>query len=177
MTFPNHFTLITGLYPDHHGIVDNHFEDHRLGRTWDLGDRKGMTDPVWWKGGVAIWATAMAQGVTPAVEFWPSWGAGPSGRMPALFDTFDPNTSMDAEVAKMLSWLDLPPGRRPRLVLGYFFPVDEAGNNLSLVFKEVPLADGSGTVPVQFQYSNAVHGPEGPIAQPHPLQSAARKTT
>ncbi|HWB83931.1 MAG TPA: hypothetical protein VG675_07305 [Bryobacteraceae bacterium] len=50
------------------------------------------------------------------------------------------------------------------------FPVDEAGNNLSLVFKEVSLADGSGTVPVQFQYSNAVHGPEGPIAQPHPLQ-------
>ena len=47
------------------------------------------------------------------------------------------------------------------------FPVDEA-NPLSLVFKEVPLADGSGTVPVQFQYSNFVHGPEGPIDAPHP---------
>jgi hypothetical protein len=50
------------------------------------------------------------------------------------------------------------------------FPIDEANDNLALVFKEVKLADGSGTVPVQFQYSNAVHGPEGPINQPHPLK-------
>jgi hypothetical protein len=50
------------------------------------------------------------------------------------------------------------------------FPIDEASNNLALVFQEVKLADGSGTVPVQFQYSNAVHGPEGPIDQPHPLK-------
>ena len=48
------------------------------------------------------------------------------------------------------------------------FPIDETNGKLDLVFKEVPLADGSGTVPVQFQYSNAVHGPEGPIPQPHP---------
>jgi len=49
------------------------------------------------------------------------------------------------------------------------FPVDEAGEggDLSLVFQEVPLTSGSGTVPVQFQYSNAVHGPEGPIEEPH----------
>jgi hypothetical protein len=50
------------------------------------------------------------------------------------------------------------------------FPIDEANDNLALVFQEVKLADGSGTVPVQFEYSNAVHGPEGPIDQPHPLQ-------
>jgi hypothetical protein len=47
------------------------------------------------------------------------------------------------------------------------FPVFEAGNDLTEVFREVPLTDNSGTVPVQFQYSNAVHGPEGPIPQPH----------
>lgn len=48
------------------------------------------------------------------------------------------------------------------------FPVAEA-NPLSLVFQEVTLTNGNGTVPVQFQYSNAVHGPEGPIARPHSL--------
>lgn len=128
VTFPNHFTLITGLYPDHHGIVDNRFEDHRLGRVWDAGDARERDNPVWWKGGVAIWATAMAQGVTPAVEFWPSWGAGPSGRLPALYDTFDPRRSMDQEVARMLSWLDRPASARPRLILGYFYPVDHAGH-------------------------------------------------
>ncbi|HDR8066353.1 TPA: hypothetical protein QCY66_005378 [Bacillus cereus] len=47
------------------------------------------------------------------------------------------------------------------------FPVFEVNGMLTKVFKEVPLADGSGTVPVQLQYSNAVHGPEGPISTPH----------
>jgi|WetSurMetagenome_2_1015567.scaffolds.fasta_scaffold98873_2 predicted AlkP superfamily pyrophosphatase or phosphodiesterase len=125
VTFPNHFTLITGLYPDHHGIVDNHFEDHVLGRVWDASDVKGASDPVWWKGGVSIWTTAMAQGVTPAVQFWPAWPIGPK---PELFAEFNPKTSMAAEAANMLSWLDLPPDRRPRLILGYFYPVDHAGH-------------------------------------------------
>lgn len=42
-----------------------------------------------------------------------------------------------------------------------------AAQQLSMVIKEVPLADGSGMVPVQLLYSNAVHGPEGPIERPH----------
>ncbi len=54
-------------------------------------------------------------------------------------------------------------------------PIFEAGNNLSLVFQDVPLADGSGTVPVQFMYSNAVHGPEGPIDSPHNLAPAVER--
>jgi predicted AlkP superfamily pyrophosphatase or phosphodiesterase len=137
VTFPNHFTLITGLYPDHHGIVDNHFEDHRLGRVWDLGDTRERADPVWWTGGVALWATAMAQGVNPAVEFWPSWGVGPGGRLPELFETFDPAVTMDAEAARMLSWLDLPADRRPRLILGYFYPVDHAGHQFGPQSPEV----------------------------------------
>jgi hypothetical protein len=51
------------------------------------------------------------------------------------------------------------------------FPIDEA-SALTLVFKDVPLTDGTGTVPIQFQYSNAVHGPEGPIPAPHGHQRA-----
>ena len=47
-------------------------------------------------------------------------------------------------------------------------PMDEAGAHLERVMKEVPLSDGSGRVPVQLMWSNAVSGPEGPIAQPHP---------
>ena len=125
VTFPNHFTLVTGLYPDHHGIVANHFEDPELGRVFDMTDVKGASDPSWWTGGAPIWATATAAGVTPAIESWPSFGG---GGMPALYEAFDPNRSMAAEVDRMLSWLDLPPARRPRLVLGYFYPVDHAGH-------------------------------------------------
>lgn len=49
------------------------------------------------------------------------------------------------------------------------YPIDES-RDLSTIVREVTLTDGSGTVPVQFQYSNAVHGPEGPIPEPHPLR-------
>jgi hypothetical protein len=52
------------------------------------------------------------------------------------------------------------------------FPVFEA-NPLTLVFQEVPLTNGSGTVPVQFQYSDAVHGPEGPTPNPETLSQVA----
>ncbi len=53
------------------------------------------------------------------------------------------------------------------------FPVFEAGGlgSLALVFQQVSLENG-GSAPIQFQYSNAVHGPEGPISQPHALQIA-----
>lgn len=52
------------------------------------------------------------------------------------------------------------------------FPVFEAGNDLTLVFQEVELASGAGAVPVQFQYSNHVHGPEGPVTTPDPKSHA-----
>jgi len=52
------------------------------------------------------------------------------------------------------------------------YPMEEAGNNLGLVMKEVPLANGKGTVPIQFQYSNAVKGPEGPIKSLHKLHGS-----
>lgn len=46
------------------------------------------------------------------------------------------------------------------------FPVFEA-DPLTRAFVEVPVAHPMGTVPIQLQYSNAVHGPEGPIERPH----------
>jgi hypothetical protein len=49
-------------------------------------------------------------------------------------------------------------------------PMAEAGGDLGSVMKEVPLADGSGTVPIQLMWSNAVGGPEGPITTPHQPQ-------
>jgi predicted AlkP superfamily pyrophosphatase or phosphodiesterase len=126
VTFPNHFTLITGLYPDHHGIVDNHFEDKALGRVWDPRD---PFDPVWWKGVTPLWATAEAQGVRSASMFWPATGADAQGRQPALAVSFTPDVPMDQESAQVLAWLDLPAAQRPHFILLYFFYVDHVGHD------------------------------------------------
>ncbi len=128
VTFPNHYTLVTGLYPDHHGIVDNHFEDHALGRVWDLGDLKGALDPVWWKAATPLWVTARAQGVRSASMFWPSLGFDRDGHPPALSVDFDPKLPMQKEPDQVLAWLDLPAAERPRFVMLYFFYVDHFGH-------------------------------------------------
>ncbi len=125
VTFPNHFTIITGLYPDHHGIVNNTFEDKTLGRVWDP---KGSFDPVWWKGATPLWATAEAQGVRSASMFWPSTGADAQGHPPALAVSFTPDLPMDQEPPQVLAWLDLPAAKRPRFIMLYFFYVDKAGH-------------------------------------------------
>jgi hypothetical protein len=66
----------------------------------------------------------------------------------------------------------IPPGPFGNPVGGEIgdIPMEEVGifanGNLSAIMKEVPLTDGSGTVPVQFQYSNADGGPAGPAPAP-----------
>jgi hypothetical protein len=76
----------------------------------------------------------------------------------------------DADVEdNRVAWVN---NERPSEEIGDI-PMTLAGDNLSKVMKEVPLGDGSGTVPIQLMWSNAVAGPEGPIATPHqePLQA------
>ena len=67
LTFPNHYTLVTGLRPDRHGLVDNVMRDPLLpGRTFRLGDRAEVTDPVWWEEGEPLWVTAERAGMQTA---------------------------------------------------------------------------------------------------------------
>ena len=68
-TFPNHYTIVTGLYPDNHGIIANDMVDPELGR-FSLGNRDAIRDPRWWEG-EPIWVTAEKQGLTAACYFWP----------------------------------------------------------------------------------------------------------
>jgi len=71
-TFPNHYTLVTGLRPDHHGIVGNNMIDPvRPGQMFSLSDPKQSLDPFWWDGAEPIWITAEKQGIRAATAFWP----------------------------------------------------------------------------------------------------------
>jgi predicted AlkP superfamily pyrophosphatase or phosphodiesterase len=81
LTFPNHYTIVTGLRPNHHGIVNNTMFDPRLGR-FSLGNRKAVSDGRWWDEGTPIWETADRHGLRTATMFWPGSEADIHGRHP-----------------------------------------------------------------------------------------------
>lgn len=128
ITFPNHYTLVTGLHPDHHGVVGNSMVDAELGR-FRLGDPAAVTDRRWWDDGEPIWVTAEKAGVRTATMFWPGSEADIHGVRPSLWTVFDQSMPGDARVDRVLDWLDLPAAERPRFVTLYFDIVDTAGHN------------------------------------------------
>ena len=127
LTFPNHYTLVTGRYPDKHGIVDNAMFDPTLG-SFTLGNRQAVGDGRWWNEAEPIWVTAEKQGLHTATMFWPGSEAAIHGVRPEHWLPYDGDMPYDARVDKLLSWLDLPAAKRPQLLTLYFEAVDTAGH-------------------------------------------------
>ena len=127
-TFPNHYTIVTGLYPGHHGIVANNIHDSATGRTFGLSNRREVGDPMWW-GGEPIWVTAQRQGLTAGAVFWPGSEAPIDGMYPRYWKPFDDSYPPDDRVDQALQWLELPPGERPHFITLYFSDVDSAGHS------------------------------------------------
>lgn len=126
LTFPNHYTLVTGLRPDHHGIVNNTMRDPVLGEFRHKGEssRDGR-----WYGGEPIWATLQRQGGIAATMFWPGSEAQVAGQRPRHFRRFDPAINPAQRVDQVLAWFDLPPRQRPGLMVMYFEQVDVAAHH------------------------------------------------
>ncbi|MBN8921817.1 MAG: alkaline phosphatase family protein [Rhodanobacter sp. 68-29] len=127
LTFPNHYTLVTGLYPDHHGIVNNTMADPQLGK-FSLGNREAVADGRWWAEGTPIWETADAHGQRTATMFWPGSEADIRGRHPDYWKLYDGKVTPDQRVDQVLAWLDLPADQRPTFLTLYFDAVDHAGH-------------------------------------------------
>jgi len=125
-TFPNHYTLVTGLYPEHHGIAANVMLDSTLGR-FQTGNHPAVRDARWF-GGEPIWVTAEKQGVRTAAYFWPGSEAPIGGIYPHWYYRFDAITARDTRVRRVLEWLAMPDSSRPRLVAVYFSDVDTDGH-------------------------------------------------
>ena len=128
LTFPNHYTIVTGLYPDHHGIVNNRMLDPTSGKRFVSSDPVLAADPTWW-GGEPIWVGAERQGKHAATMFWPGSDYTIGGVRPEHWQTFDRNVSADARVDRVLQWLDLPTGRRPDFITLYFDQVDHEAHD------------------------------------------------
>ena len=122
LTFPNHYTLVTGLHPDHHGMVGNNFDDPVLGRFTQARKETG-----WWNQAEPIWVTAETAGLTAATMFWPGSETEIRGRRPTYWRPYDSAVGNTARVDQVLAWLDLTDGR-PDLVTLYFDVVDTVGH-------------------------------------------------
>jgi len=126
-TFPNHYTIVTGLYPGHHGVVSNTVKDPRTGRRLTMSNRKEVQDPMWW-GGEPLWVTLQRAGRATAPLFWPGSEAPIMGLPPRFWEPFDERMAPSARVDRLLQWLDLPVNERPTFLTLYFSDVDGAGH-------------------------------------------------
>ncbi|MFN3597308.1 MAG: ectonucleotide pyrophosphatase/phosphodiesterase [Rubricoccaceae bacterium] len=132
LTFPNHYSIVTGLHPARHGIVSNTMFDPQFAAegapaSFSLGNRAAVEDARWW-GGEPIWVTAERQGLRAHTLFWPGSEAAIGGVRPTRWLPYDDNLPHDARVDSVLAWLDLPPARRPHFLTLYFSHVDTQGH-------------------------------------------------
>lgn len=128
-TFPNHYTLATGLYPDHHGIVANTFKVRRNGKVFSLGNNEMRNDPQYF-GGDPIWLTAKRQGVTTATVYWVGSDVPIKGEYATYWHHYQHNRlTVPERVDEVLRLLQLPEQERPHLIMAYFEEPDASGHN------------------------------------------------
>ncbi|KAG7116136.1 putative pyrophosphatase/phosphodiesterase like protein [Verticillium longisporum] len=154
VTFPNHYTLATGLYPESHGIVGNTFWDPELQAEFYYTDPARSLDPKWWSG-EPFWVTAERQGIRTAVHMWPGSEAHIDGVEPSFLDKYNGKELLPNKVSRILEFLDMPGKEdhavaatemRPQLIAAYVPNVDGDGHrygpNSTEIRSTIESADG-----------------------------------
>lgn len=126
-TFPNHYSIITGEYIDHHGIIANHFTNPFTGEVYSLSDSSAVRNSKWYLG-EPFWTTAERQGIISASYFWPGSEQHLSYRHPTYFEKYDHHRPHKTSVEGVLSWLQLPYAKRPHFITLYFHDTDDKGH-------------------------------------------------
>ncbi|XP_027626035.1 ectonucleotide pyrophosphatase/phosphodiesterase family member 3 isoform X2 [Tupaia chinensis] len=126
-TFPNHYTIVTGLYPESHGIIDNNMYDVHLNKNFSLSSKE-KDNPAWWHG-QPIWLTAMYQGLKTASYFWPGSDVAVNGSFPSLYMAYNRSIPYEQRISTLLKWLDLPKAERPSFYTLYVEEPDSAGHD------------------------------------------------
>ena len=125
VTFPNHASIITGLYPAHNGIVANGFFDPLRGAQFTVS--KTGSDGSWY-GGTPLWVLAEQQHTRAAAYFWPGSDGVIDGTRPSYWLPFDDSVPAAKRVEQILEWLRLPAAQRPHLLTLYLSDTDHAGH-------------------------------------------------
>jgi predicted AlkP superfamily pyrophosphatase or phosphodiesterase len=123
LTFPNHYTIVTGLYPSHHGLVNNRFFDVATGKEYNMGNKKMVAEGKWY-GGTPLWVLAEKQGMLSASFYWVASEADIQGIRPTYLYTYNESISIEQRIQAVKNWLSLPAEKRPHLITFYFPQVD-----------------------------------------------------
>ncbi len=134
-TFPNHYTIATGLYPDHHGLIDNSFPAKDLGLFYRMGDRSAVENPAFY-GGEPVWVTAQKQGLKSGSFFWVGSEAPVGGIHPTYWKTYDGTVPYESRIDTVIKWLNYPLDKRPELVTIYFDEPDAVSHDFGPVSPE-----------------------------------------
>ena len=126
-TFPNHYTLVTGLYPARHGIVNNDFLDSSSGLIFRYNQPAAVRDPRWW-GGEPVWVTAIRQGRRAATAFWVGSEAPVGGIRPTYWKPFDYSVPFERRLEEVAGWVTGPAADRAALVAFYLEETNSAGH-------------------------------------------------
>ncbi|XP_074846660.1 ectonucleotide pyrophosphatase/phosphodiesterase family member 3 isoform X2 [Carettochelys insculpta] len=142
-TFPNHYTIVTGLYPESHGIIDNSMYDVNLKKSFSLSGQEKF-DPIWWKG-QPIWLTAMYQNLKAGTFFWPGSDVPINGTYPNLYRMYNKSIIYQQRISEILTWLDGSRPERPDFYTLYIEEPDSSGHSYGPVsggvIKALQLAD------------------------------------
>lgn len=139
ITFPNHWSLITGLYPSHHGLIDNYFYDYKRKEGYAMNKKENAEDGSWY-GGVPLWALAEKQGTLSASLQWVGSASNAGGIRPSYYYPYHEKFSPSEKVTKVIKWLQLPEEQRPHFIALYFPDVDAAGHHFGPDSKETERA-------------------------------------
>jgi ectonucleotide pyrophosphatase/phosphodiesterase family protein 5 len=126
-TFPNHISIVTGSYPENHGIVANRFYAPDLKKTYNIKDSKTVTNPDFYLR-KPLWVIAEEQDMRTASYFWPGSEAAITGIYPSHYKKYNHNASHQERIEGVLNWYKLPSSERPQLITTYFHDIDSAGH-------------------------------------------------
>ena len=135
ITFPNHYTLVTGLTPPHHGLVGNSMYNRETGERYSLGNKKAVTNPNWY-GGTPIWNLAEENKMLSACYYWPGSEAPINNIYPTYSYAYSEKSPIDYRIQQVVDWLELPAEKRPHIITFYFPEVDHAGHSFGPDSKE-----------------------------------------
>jgi predicted AlkP superfamily pyrophosphatase or phosphodiesterase len=138
ITFPNHYSIVTGMYPSHHGIVDNIFYDSIRKEMYKIGT-KTVTDGSWYKG-IPLWALAENQGMLSASLFWVGSESEIANKRPTYWYRYHEKFNDNEKVNIIKNWLQLPEKVRPHFITLYFPEVDYYGHKFGPDSKETETA-------------------------------------
>jgi predicted AlkP superfamily pyrophosphatase or phosphodiesterase len=128
VTFPNHYTIATGLYPSHHGLVYNQFYDRNKKESYSMNNPKAVGDGSWY-GGTPLWVLAEQQGMLSASYHFVGTEAPVKQTYPSYWYKFDDKTDVNYRIDKVVEWLKLPVETRPHFISFYMSNVDHEGHS------------------------------------------------